>query len=199
MNKMQTIARIVLVAIALYFILEIAKSMFQSLYFIGKVGKLSLVSSLMMLLAIGFMIVLIVIIAWQLIVRGEKWACKIVAHAQEYEAEEKTNWLPTTYHIIAIGLGILFIWWTIPYIFQLLYYIKLAQPSSNGQYRQIYSGYRILPTLISVIGRLIISVYLLCGAPHFVRWQVKKTLELCKEFNGTEYEESSQETDSLGG
>jgi len=199
MNKMQTIARIVLVAIALYFILEIAKSMFQSLYFIGKVGKLSLVSSLMMLLAIGFMIVLIVIIAWQLIVRGEKWACKIVAHAQEYEAEEKTNWLPTTYHIIAVALGILFIWWTIPYIFQLLYYIKLAQPSSNGQYRQFYTGYRILPTLISVIGRLIISVYLLWGAPHFIRWQIKKTLELCKEFDGTEYPASNQEKDVLGG
>jgi len=25
------------------------------------------------------------------------------------------------------------------------------------------------------------SVYLLCGAPHFVRWQVKKTIEQCKE------------------
>jgi len=199
MNKMQTITRITLAAIALYIILEFAKSMFQSLYFIGRGGELSLISLLMAFVASASMIILAVITAWQLIVRGEKWACRIVAHAQEYEAEEKTNWLPTTYHIIAIGLGILFIWWTIPYIFQLLYYIKLAQPSSNGQYRQIYSGYRILPTLISVIVRLIISVYLLCGAPHFVRWQVKKTLELCKEFNGTEYEESSQETDSLGG
>jgi len=197
MNKMQTIARITLAAIALYIILEITKSMFQSLYFIGRDSELSVISLLM---ATGSMVILAGIIAWQLIVRGEKWACKIAAHDQDYEAEEKTNWLPTTYHIIAVGLGILFIWWTIPYIFQLLYYIKLAQPSSNGQHIQFYSGgYRVLPTLISVIARLIIAVYLLCGAPHFVRWQVKKTLELCKEFNGTEYEESSQEIDSLGG
>ena len=145
----------------------------------------------MAFVATGSMIIFAGIIAWQLIVRGEKWACKIVTQAQDYEDEEKTNWLPTTYYIIAIGLGILFIWWTIPNIFLLLHYIKVDQLSSNGQYRQIYSGHRILPTLISVIVRLIISVYLLCGAPHFVRWQVKKTLEFCKEFGETEYSESS--------
>ncbi|RKY06972.1 MAG: hypothetical protein DRP65_11025 [Planctomycetota bacterium] len=200
MNKMQTIARITLAAIALYIILEFAKHIPSSLYFIGHAGELTLTSLFMAFVATGSMIILVVIIAWQLIVRGEKWACKIVTKAQNYEAEEKTNWLPTTYHIIAVSLGILFIWWTIPYIFQLLYYIKLAQPSSNGQYRQFYSGgYRVLPTLVSVIGRLIISVYLLCGAPHFVRWQIKKTLELCKEFDGNEYPENSQEKDILGG
>jgi len=190
MNKMQTIARITLAAIALYIILEITKSMFQSLYIIGRAGELSLISLLM---STGYMILLAVILAWQLLGRGEKWACKIVAKARDYEAEEKTNWLPTTYHIIAIGLGILFIWWVIPNIFLLVYYIKMSHSSSNGQYRQIYTGYRILPTLISVVLRFIISVYLLCGAPHFVRWQVKKTLELCEEFGGNEEAQESKQ------
>lgn len=193
MNKMQTIARVTLVAIALYIILDLAKHMFQSLYFLGRGGELSLISLLMAFVATGSMIILAAIIAWQLIVRGEKWACRIVAQAQDYEDEEKTNWLPTTYHIIAVGLGILFIWWTIPYIFQLIYYIKLALSSSNGQYRQMYSGHLALPTFISVIARLIIAVYLLCGAPHFIRWQVKKTLELCEEFGGSEEAQESKQ------
>lgn len=194
MNKMQTIARIIFAAIALYIILESIKSIISSFYTLGLGVELPLISLFIIFLGIGLTIILIVIVAWQLIMRGDKWACKIVAQAQDYEAEEKTNWLPATYHIIAVGLGILFIWWTIPYIFQLLYYIKLAQPSSNGQYRQIYSaGYRVLPTLISVIGRLIITIYLLCGAPHFVRWQVKKTLQLCEEFGGCEEDQESKQ------
>jgi hypothetical protein len=26
---------------------------------------------------------------------------------------------------------------------------------------------------------LVLAVYLICGAPHFVKWQVKKTLKFC--------------------
>jgi hypothetical protein len=195
MNKMQTIARIALAAIAIYIVLDLAKSIVSSLYFIGHAGELPLIS----FVASASMIILAVIIAWQLIARGEKWACRIVAYAQDYEAEEKTNWLPMTYRIIAIGLGVLFIWWAIPSIFVLVTYAKSILPSSNAGYKQLYTGHLLLTQFISVILRLIMAVYLLCGAPHFVRWQVKKTLEFCNEFSGTEYPENSQETDILGG
>ena len=190
MNKMQTIARITFAGIAFYIILDLAKSILSSLYFIGHAGELPLISLLMSFVAIGGMIILGVIIARELILRGEKWACRIVTQAQDYEAEEKTNWLPTTYHIIAIGLGILLIWWTIPSIFQ---FVSSFLLSLNPDYKQFYTISRLLPTLISVIVRLIITVYLLCGAPHFVRWQVNKTLELCEEFGGNGEDQESKQ------
>lgn len=190
MNKMQTIARITLAAIALYMILEFAKSTFTNLYFLGHGSELPFISLFMMFLAIVLMIILIVIIGRELIGHGDKWACRIVAHAQEYEAEEKTNWLPTAYHIIAISLGILFIWWTIPYIVQSAAFFLL---SLKPGYEQLYTTSRAISTLITVIVQLIISVYLLCGAPHFVRWQVKKTLELCEEFGGSEGSQESKQ------
>jgi hypothetical protein len=28
---------------------------------------------------------------------------------------------------------------------------------------------------------LAMGIYLICGAPHFVRWQVKKTVEQCRK------------------
>jgi len=36
---------------------------------------------------------------------------------------------------------------------------------------------------------LTIGIYLVCGAPHFVRWQVKKTLEQCKQQPGFKEEQ----------
>ena len=183
MNKMQTITRIVLAAIALYIILEVAKYILSGLLFFGQGGGLPLVSLLMSFVVIASMIILAVIIGRELIVRGEKWACRIVAHSQESEAEKKTNWQTTTYHIISISLGILFVWWTVPAFFNLVSSFLL---SLNAEYKNWYPHPKLLIQLISVIVRLIIAAYLLFGAPHFVRWQVKKTLELCEEFGGSE-------------
>ena len=189
MNKMQTIARITLAAIAIYIILDVAKSILSGLSLIAH-GGLPNISLFMMFVSIGIMTILAVIIGRELIVRGEKWACRIVAHSEEYEAEEKTNWLPTTYHIIAMSIGILFIWWAIPYIFQLVSSFLL---SLNAEYKQWYPHPKLLSQLISVIVRLIIAAYFLFGAPHFVRWQVKKTLELCEEFGGSEEVQESKQ------
>lgn len=191
MNKMQSIARIALASLAIYIILDLAKSILSSFYLIGRADELPLILLFMSFAVIGSMIILVLIIAWQLIGHGEKWACKIVAHAQDYEAEENTNWLPTTYRIIAVGLGILFIWWTIPSVLQLVSSVllrlnaKSVMSNSNVEYKQLYTTPRLLTQLISFIVQLIITIYLLFGAPHFVRWQVKKTLDLCEEFGGS--------------
>ena len=39
---------------------------------------------------------------------------------------------------------------------------------------------------------LLLGIYLLCGAPQFVRWQTAKTLAFCKQFAYADEEEKSE-------
>jgi hypothetical protein len=43
-------------------------------------------------------------------------------------------------------------------------------------------GYMPWQRLVGWIIQLPLAIYLICGAPHFVNWQVRKTLEHCQRW-----------------
>ncbi len=48
------------------------------------------------------------------------------------------------------------------------------------------SRFATLDRLLYPLFVLAIAAYLICGAPHFVKWQVKKTLQQCSDTERTE-------------
>ena len=176
---MQTIARIALATLALYIILQIIKSTISSLFFIGHAGEVPITVLVIGCLGVASLIALAIIIAHQLLIKGDKWALRIISYSEENQPQISPHWLPATYHLVSVLAGILFLYWTIPAFFALLssFYLKI-QPS-YGPYLSMSPKSYFWPRFASFGIRLALTLYLLCGAPHFVRWQVKKTLEQC--------------------
>jgi hypothetical protein len=180
MNKMQTLAKIALVTLALFIILQIAKSVVYSLPLVCMSGE-ERTFSLISLIAIAVLIILAIVIGQQLLVKADMWASRIVMSSETNQSQGDANWLPTTYRILCIVAGVLFLYWTVPSFFVMLTAFLMKMTLEQTSELQMAVAASFWPRFVSFAIRLTMAAYLLCGAPHFVRWQVRKTLEQCAQ------------------
>ncbi|MHC4115368.1 MAG: hypothetical protein ACYSSL_08645 [Planctomycetota bacterium] len=178
MNKMQTIAKITLVTLALFIILGFVKSILTTLPLLSHgVPSFAIFFTCLVIVTMG---ALSVLVAQQLIFKSEKWASKIVGYVDEHQSQEISNWLPIVYHLTVVISGILLLLWTINPFFGLISSIYIYfGPESDKM--PLHPEMYLIPRLISVVIRLSLAIYLLYGAPHFVRWHVTKTLAQCHD------------------
>jgi hypothetical protein len=172
MNKMHTLARIILSAIGIYFAIHLLSLLpYAILMFYSKPSWETAVSSLISLLLIAGLISLLLYFFFY---KSEGLAKKIVGSEQLPEPDSQIQWLPVALRLICIAGGIYFlntVIWQTTYVISQFAAFKAIYAYAPFNYQSL------LPWIIM----LICGVYLLCGAPHFVRWQVKKTLQLCKQ------------------
>jgi hypothetical protein len=116
--------------------------------------------------------------------RAVRWITKDIPAQTEPAAA--TNWIYFAYRLVCFIVGLLLCYrflMAVPnVVVRIPYYLRGAQES----------GFSILLQSFGVLLLLPAGIYLLCGAPHFVRWQVSKTLELCKEYEHLEKQENQQ-------
>jgi hypothetical protein len=180
MNKMHALAKIILSAIGIYFTIRLLSQLPYAIFmFYSKPSWETAGSSLFSVLFVAGAIGLLV---YFLIYQHDQLAKKIVGSEQLPEPDSQIQWLPVALRLICVAGGIYFLntvlWQTTRVISQLATFKSYA----SANYRAInpyapFNYQSLLPWIIM----LICGVYLLCGAPHFVRWQVKKTLQLCKQ------------------
>ncbi len=185
MNKMHTLTKIILSAIGIFFAIRLLSQLPLAIfYFYSKPSWETAGALFFSLLLVAGAIGLLV---YFLIYQHDKLAKKIVGSEQLPEPDSQIQWLPVALRLICIAGGIYFLstvlWHTTRVMGQLARF-KAETYSVNGTtYTRFYTGFapfsfrNLLPWIIM----LICGVYLLCGAPHFVRWQVKKILQQCKD------------------
>jgi hypothetical protein len=180
MNKMHALARIILSAIGIYFTIRLLSQLPYAIFmFYSKPSWETAASSLISLLLTAGLIALLLYFFFY---KNESLAKKIVGSEQLPEPDSQIQWLPVALRLICIAGGIYFlstVLWQTTYVISQLAAFKSY---TDTNYKVIYTyapfNYQsLLPWIIM----LICGVYLLCGAPHFVRWQVKNTLRLCKQ------------------
>lgn len=180
MNKMHTLARIILSAIGIYFAIRLLSQLPYAIFmFYSKPSWETATSSLLSLLLTAGLIALLLYFFFY---KSESLAKKIVGSEQLPEPDSQIQWLPVALRLICIAGGIYFLntvlWQTTQVISQLAAFKSYTDTNYKVIYTYAPFNYQsLLPWIIM----LICGVYLLCGAPHFVRWQVKKTLQLCKQ------------------
>jgi len=190
MNKMHTLARIILSAIGIFFAIRLLSQLPYAIFmFYSKPSWETAASSLLSLLLTAGLIALLLYFFFY---KNECLAKKIVGSEQLPEpcppnslgrrADSQIQWLPVALRLICVAGGIYFLstvlWQTTYVISQLAAFKSYAYTNYKVIYTYSPFNYQsLLPWIIM----LICGVYLLCGAPHFVRWQVKKTLQLCKQ------------------
>jgi hypothetical protein len=185
MNKMHTLAKIILSAIGIFFIIRLLSQLPLAIYwFYSKPSWETAANSLLsLLLTAGLIIVLLYLFFY----KSESLAKKIVGSEQLPEPGSQIQWLPVALRLICIAGGFYFIltvlWRATHTLGQLAYFKANTHTytvNGNTYTKSYYPPFDYQSWLPWVI-ILICGVYLLCGAPHFVRWQVKKILQQCKD------------------
>lgn len=180
MNKMHALAKIILSAIGIYFTIRLLSQLPYAIFmFYSKPSWETAASSLLSLLLTAGLIALLLYFFFY---KSEGLAKKIVGSEQLPEPDSQIQWLPVALRLICVAGGIYFLntalWRTTDVISQLAAFKSYTY--TNYKVTYAYAPFNYLSLLPWII-MLICGVYLVCGAPHFVRWQVKKTLQLCKQ------------------
>lgn len=175
MNKMHILAKIALASVALYTIIITAFTVLNIIAIICSSSPDFNIGIVLVLVAtlLSF-IVITAVIAQQLLFRADKWADKIIGTSDSDRIENHIPWLPVTYRIVLVCCGILILYWTTPQIFGLINRVLIGFQYKEADYRPPQLA--VWPSLASYVIRMCFGAYLLFGAPHFVRWQVTKTL-----------------------
>lgn len=172
MNRMISMARIMLAGLGLYLLIGIIKTNLGSVIYIFQnfnwkgFGLVSLSIILSIAMAAAIIIFLLV---------KSEWAARKLIGKDITSDEPLDTGLTLTmaFRLVCIGAGLLFlrsfVYAASNIIVRFLLMSDFHAPRGN------FTKTLIQPTIY-----LALALYLICGAPHFVRWQVKKTLKLCE-------------------
>ena len=180
MNKIYFVAKIAVSILGMYLIL-CTIPMAISLVMVGALS-LQTFKAWSLISMTGYGVILfgyLWLIYYVLIHRSGKFAQKVVGLGGEPpDPPNPSAWYPFAMRMVVMVAGFLFLQKAISTSSMLVSYIRFAFQSNRLEgIRQVYE-YGVFFLIY-----LAISIYLLAGAPHFVRWQVRKTAELCKEFS----------------
>jgi hypothetical protein len=177
MNKMHTLAKIILAAIGFYFSIRLLSQLPLAIsYFLSKpswetAGSLSFA----VLVIAGLIFVLLYLFFY----KSDSLAKKIVGSEQLPEPPSQIQWLPVALRLICVAGGLYYIFTVIWQINNTIGQRALYKAWENAKATRFppFNYQSLLPWIVLFI----CGVYLLFGAPHFVRWHVKKILQQCKD------------------
>jgi len=174
MDDLKKLARIIIICVALYILIPVVMGLFNFLFNLFFVDSYWEFFNLGPLLHIAFMIVYPLLIIYFFIYKNDFFAEKIAGFEEPKKAQ--VWWLPFSFRLTAVLAGIFYLYWLVPTIIKAFQEFLIArQHDFESPYNELSFGKVLGWVALGAIG-----VYLLCGAPHFVRWQVRKTIEQCK-------------------
>jgi len=182
MNRMHTLAKIMLSGVGIFFAIRLLASMPTLMWVaVTEPSDLSLPVALFWMAFLGLCLVALLYV---FLYRGEGLAKRIVVVRELAEPDSKIQWLPAAFRLVCIAAGLyclnLVIWNTTYILVRYLTHLSMYGDTPGTIVRT--ARFPSIEQVISCLLTLAVGVYLLGGAPHFVRWQVRKTLEQCKAF-----------------
>lgn len=183
MNKMISYAKIMFAGLAVYLAISVVRNLlFTIAYAFQDFSFASVGIIIFSLLLSGAYLAAII---YFLVLKSDKWSRKLIVGDIEPDLTPTPEiTLTMAFRLVCFGVGLYclmtFFWSISQSLSQLLHYLSMSikHTLKATEVRQFYT---VGVDYIKPILLLAFAVYLLCGAPHFVRWQVKKTLKLCNE------------------
>lgn len=175
MNDLHKLARIILVGLGIYVLIRHAIGVIAVLPYLFYGGSPLRGYAVGQLVSFALFAVCSGLVVYALIWKADSLSMKVTGIYESDQAE--VWWLPFAFRLASVCAGILLLSWSISALTSIIAtYVQMADPRFVN---------RSMPwqRLVGWIIQLPLAIYLLCGAPHFVRWQVKKTLEHCKRLN----------------
>jgi hypothetical protein len=176
-SELRAIARIVLIGLGVYFVLQTLLTILHSVAMMPFLAySKTQIPIMIILLAIYIVITLAVI---YFLFRGaNRFSDKIVK--QENIDDTQISGVAFAFRLVCVITGVLFLYWTIPNLIVTVS-AYISNMSDESVQRRIYTGMSSKTDIAKYVILLGLGIYLAYGAPHFVRWQVKKTIKQCNK------------------
>ena len=174
MSNLRSFARIALAAAGIFFAFRLIDNMItlvNTMIFAG-VGGLGLPSGMLVatVVSLTFLGLCLAAICYVCLCKRERLAERIVGTDELADPRSQIDWLHVAFRLVSITAGLYCLH---SVAWRIVYALRAYLPSRAS---------RVLGTelILGWLVMLAIGTYLVCGAPHFVRWHVKKTLEQCR-------------------
>jgi hypothetical protein len=171
-NELRTIARIMLIGVGLYVLLQIFLTILSSLAVIPFIKSGETKEVYLILISSGIYIAMAIVTVYFLFRCANRCSDKIAE--SEPVDETQISWLAVAFRLMCVCAGVLFLYWSVPSLIITLSMYMSYKPDQQHIYIQSTKC-----DMFKYIVMLIISIYLAYGAPGFVRWQVRRTLKQC--------------------
>lgn len=174
MNDLRKLTRIILIGLGVYILLGFTLQLFMIIpYFLLKDSRFD-TFGIVQVLSYVFVYIYVGIIIYLILYKADFFVERII---KPQEQEQCLVWyVPFAFRLVSVFAGILFLYWVVPSIISTVSGYLTAAAGNNVVKASVYFSWdRVLGWIVL----LAMGIYLLCGAPHFVRWQVKKTVEQC--------------------
>lgn len=187
MNDMRALTKIILGSLGIYLLIQMIPSITNTVALAYSGFTFQMLSLLLLIPGIvllwAFLILSVFLLKRE---RAVRWITKDIP-AQTQPAGP-TNWIYFAYRLICFIAGLLLCYRFIIWIPSLLLQIPLSLSSSLNSCSPVPLQF------FNILLPLPVGIYLLCGAPQFVRWQVSKILEMCKEYNHCSQDQSNPQS-----
>ena len=181
MNKMYSLARIVLIGLGLFIIIRLCTNLYVWVVLVLSQNQLVEWDATFIYI-IGLLICLTILAAAIYLIRYkvDGLAKKMVGVEDLPQPQGQAYWLPLAFRLVCVAAGLYFLY---AFTTELVWFLHgiARQMTLKINQNQLFTGqnYRSWNQIFSSGVKLTAGIYLVCGAPHFVRWHVKKTLEQC--------------------
>lgn len=153
MTKMQIIAKTVLTVLGIHIIITLC-----SIYLTRFVRPVDLVPILAQALFCSSFVGLVALATHLMVVNNDALALKMAGPGQEMDRHDQMAWLTKSFRTGLVFTGLMLL------------------PGFIPKASTAYTIYDSLPGSIFIYTKAILTLYLLCGAPHFVSWQTRRSL-----------------------
>jgi hypothetical protein len=180
MNKMHTMAKIAAGILGIYLLIRLSLTLMQSISMLFT-GASAANTSFFVVITVSLLTMVVFggAVFYFLIYRSDLFARKVVGYGGELPNPPSSSaWYPFALRLAVMAAGFLFLEKSLMVLSMLTQTIRYASNLSTMTGTKQAYEYGVYFLIY-----LAISIYLLAGAPHFVRWQIKKTAELCREFS----------------
>ena len=186
MEKTLALTKVALSVMGLFFIIRLTPQIILFVPMVIANYSLELfITALILSLIVGLII-------WALIyfsMYNRTFLAKKIIGAEDITDDSSSYpWFPAAMRMGCVFAGLYCLYISATKSAQLLYFVMIYKMSvSDSSLWPKFGADYILPCLL-----IIPAIYLLFGAPHFVRWQVKKTIEQCCKLESSESASNSE-------
>ncbi len=175
MDRVQSFARVLIGVMAIYFSVNVLVMMIAP---VGMMLNRPNVESVgLMALSLLIFAACLVLLQYFGIFRPQKVVNLITSQVEPQQAIKQNQWLPAAYRLVCLFTGLYCIY---VFVFSLTRVLTLYVYYQNVDARSTPSPVRP-EEAVNTLLLLGLGIYLLAGAPHFVRWHLKRTARFCAE------------------
>jgi hypothetical protein len=166
---MQGLAKTIITLFCVYWLINLILGIFYLMFFAvsSKYKARVEIINTGMILSFLFYVVIILVIAGVLRKRNGI-SLKIAGDEEIKEIDVQVKWIPFAYRLISVIAGLFCFYRAGTYL----------QRIGISRFQPNWGIFEIIFIFVPLIAA---GIYFLCGAPHFIRWQVKKTMEIYTE------------------